>query len=37
MKEQRLTIIEQHPAHIAQPNQTIREAITVWLQKELHK
>ena len=37
MKEQRLTIIEQHLGNTAQSNQTIRDTITAWLTKELHK
>lgn len=36
MKTQLLTIIEHHSSH-APPNQTIHQAITAWLTKELHK
>ena len=37
MKEQPLTITERHPPQTAPPNQAIRQTITAWLTKELHK
>ena len=37
MKEQPLTITEHHPPHTDPPNQAIRQIVTTWLTKELHK
>ncbi len=37
MKYQPLTVTEYHSSHITQPKQAIRQVITVWLTKELHK
>lgn len=37
MKIPALTIIEQYSPHIDSPNQVVRQTITAWLTKELHK
>lgn len=37
MKDQSLIIIEHHPPYDIPPNQAIRQTITAWLTKELHK
>ena len=37
MKDQSLTIIEHRPSHTIPPNHVIRQIITTWLTKELHK
>lgn len=37
MKEHPLTITEYHPSNTAPPNQAIRQTVTTWLTKELHK
>ena len=37
MKSQPFTVIEYHPPNAAPPNQTVRQAVTAWLTKELHK
>ena len=37
MKDQSLTINEYHPSHAVPPDQAIRQTITAWLAKELHK
>lgn len=37
MKFPALTIIEQYLSYTDSPNQVIRQTITTWLTKELHK
>ena len=37
MKDTSLTITEHHPQYAVSPNQAIRQTITTWLTKALHK
>ncbi len=37
MKDQSLIITEHHPIYVNSPDHIIRQAITAWLTKELHK
>lgn len=37
VKDTSLTITEHHPQYAVSPNQAIRQTITTWLTKALHK